>query len=211
MKRSALLLTAWLACIPTALSWEPIAGSRPTWEGSSVTYELERSGSDDLGSATEGEVTEAMGSWGQVACTGLRVVYGGLTDDAPSSVDGRFVLGFVESGWREGSGVLGVTATRYNGSRLIEADIAFNGDDWTWSTGQGDIRSRTCNAATIIGHEGGHFFGIGHSGDSSALMNASYSGGITAIGPDDQEAICSLYPGTPQPPPHLRDRRMPGR
>jgi hypothetical protein len=50
---------------------------------------------------------------------------------------------------------------------------------------------------SIITHETGHFFGLAHSGDSTATMYAHYSPGSTAmrtLKPDDVSGMCAAYP-----------------
>jgi hypothetical protein len=50
---------------------------------------------------------------------------------------------------------------------------------------------------SIITHETGHFFGMAHSGDSTATMYAHYIPGSTAmrtLKPDDVSGICAIYP-----------------
>jgi hypothetical protein len=47
----------------------------------------------------------------------------------------------------------------------------------------------------ILTHEAGHFLGLAHSADTSALMYALYQPGAIQLTPDDTDAICSVYPG----------------
>ncbi len=47
---------------------------------------------------------------------------------------------------------------------------------------------------TILTHEAGHFFGLAHSTDPGALMYAFYQPGAIRLGPDDVDAICTVYP-----------------
>ena len=184
MRTAVAAIVGWTSFASSAFAWEPIYDTFPTWNNGTVTYLLNRAGSEDLGSETEPLLRDAMEAWAEYSCADLSIIYGGLTDLEPVGMDGNSVLRFVEEGWPDDQiGVLGVTSSRFNGNRLIEADISFNADHWTWTTGQGDLSNWTCNAATIISHEGGHFFGIGHSEDADALMFPAYSGGITRSAP----------------------------
>src|ERR1019366_8185381 len=47
---------------------------------------------------------------------------------------------------------------------------------------------------SILTHEAGHFLGLAHTADTSAVMYASYSPGATVLTPDDVAGICSIYP-----------------
>jgi hypothetical protein len=47
---------------------------------------------------------------------------------------------------------------------------------------------------SILTHEAGHFLGLAHSSDSSAVMFASYHVNSTNLQPDDVNGICSIYP-----------------
>jgi hypothetical protein len=46
----------------------------------------------------------------------------------------------------------------------------------------------------ILTHEAGHFLGLAHSADTSALMYAFYQPGAAQLTRDDTDAICSVYP-----------------
>jgi MYXO-CTERM domain-containing protein len=95
--------------------------------------------------------------------------------------------------------VIGVTTPVWtSGGYFIDADIQFNNVGFTWST---DGRRGTVDTQSIATHEEGHFLGLDHSTQSSAVMYASYSGGIKrTLTTDDQTGVCTLYPsgvGTP--------------
>jgi hypothetical protein len=72
--------------------------------------------------------------------------------------------------------------------------MEMNGVNFTWITGAGS--GSNVNAYSIALHEGGHYYGLGHSDDRGATMYFAYTGGIDAIGDDDSDGICSLYPGS---------------
>src|SRR6185436_21095371 len=119
----------------------------------------------------------------------------------PTGGDGRSVVGWVESGWRYDSSAIGVTqpawTTRSGGARIVEADMELNGVDYTWITGSG--RGSSVNAYSIVLHESGHYYGLGHSNSSSATMFYAYSGGIASLTSDDETGICTLCPGSGTP------------
>jgi hypothetical protein len=193
------LLAAFaLACAPlsahgVAHAWNPIASSRPTW-ATAAPYELNAAGTPDLGGfgPTEAEVRRGMDDWTEPSCSGLETVYGGSTTRSPRTYDGYSTVGWIESGWRFDSNAIGVTQPQFS-SRILEADMSMNGVNFTWITGSGSGSS--VNAYSIVLHEAGHYYGLDHSSERSAIMYFAYSGGIGAIGADDQAGICALYPG----------------
>src|SRR5690606_29633108 len=143
---------------------------------------------------TEPEVRRGMDDWTRVSCTSLTTNYRGMTSTVAGRSDNQSVIGWVESGWRHGSSAIGVTGPRWGGSRIIEADMEMNGVNFTWTTGSGSY-SRV-NTYSIVLHEGGHYYGLGHSNVRGSSMWPSYGGGIVSLGPDDEAGICALYPGS---------------
>lgn len=183
-----------VATSSTALAWEPIYPTRPVWRPP-VPYSLNQAGSEDLGGfgPTETEVRRGMDDWTRVACTALTTTYRGSTSARPGTYEGTSTIGWVESSWRHGSSAIGVAGPRW-GSNIIEADMEMNGVNFTWTTAPGS--GSRVNAYSIILHEGGHFFGLGHSNVRGSSMWPSYGGGIIGLGPDDEAGICALYPGS---------------
>lgn len=177
-----------------ASAWEPIHPTRPVWN-LPVPYSLHQAGSVDLGgfAATEAEVRRGMDDWARVSCTNLTTNYRGSTARRPGTYEGTSTIGWVESGWRHGGSAIGVTGPSWGGNRLVEADMEMNGVNFTWTTGPGSHNN--VNAYSIILHEGGHYYGLGHSTVRGSSMWPSYGGGIISLGPDDEAGICALYPG----------------
>jgi MYXO-CTERM domain-containing protein len=174
--------------------WTPIDSSRPVWRRFPVPFAMTNPGSADLGAATtEMEVQRGMLDWTRVSCTSLTASYSGSVTTRPRAFDGVSVIGWTESGWPHDSGAIGVTSPQWGGSGIGEADMEMNGVNFTWITGSG--RGGSVNAYSIILHEGGHYYGLGHSSDPSATMYFAYSGGIDSLGTDDTNGICALYPG----------------
>ncbi len=189
----AALVTVLSAGLPGARAWTPIASSRPVW-CSAAPYSMNSAGSADLDVATsEMLVRQGMDDWTRVSCTSLNTTYNGRTSRTPGSYEGTSTIGWIESGWRHGSGAIGVTGPSWSGSCIREADMELNGYNYTWITGSGS--GGRVNAYSIILHEGGHYYGLGHSSDRGATMYYAYSGGISSLGSDDEAGICALYPG----------------
>lgn len=196
MRRSVFALFFCLALLAasTAFAWQPIASGSPTWSPP-VPYSLHSAGSADLGGfgPTETEVRRGMDDWTRVSCTSLTTRYNGSTSRTPGSYEGTSTIGWVESGWRHGSSAIGVTGPRW-GRNIIEADMEMNGVNFTWTTAGGSFSN--VNTYSIVLHEGGHYYGLGHTNVRGSSMWPSYGGGIIGLGPDDENGICALYPGS---------------
>ncbi|WP_236605605.1 matrixin family metalloprotease [Sandaracinus amylolyticus] len=121
--------------------------------------------------------------------------YLGAVSRVPSERDSANTVGWLESGWGErgfDANAIGVTIPQYSGSQIFRADMMLNGVNYTWSTGPGS--GNRVNAYSIVLHEAGHYYGLDHSSDSSAVMYYAYSGGTLSLRTDDQNGICALYP-----------------
>jgi len=55
----------------------------------------------------------------------------------------------------------------------------------------------TYDLQSILTHEAGHFLGLAHSTDTSAVMYAYYHPGSIHLTPDDVAGICAIYPPLP--------------
>ena len=179
---------------PPASAWSPIASSRPAW-CEQVPYGLGRV-SSDLGDATsEREVRRGMDDWTRVSCTSLTNRWSGrISGSRAGDGDGVSMIGWVESGWPHDRNAIGVTGPRWNYRNcIVEADMQLNGVNYSWTTDPG--YGNRVNAYSIILHEGGHYYGLGHSEDRNATMYFAYTGGVASLNADDQTGICTLYPG----------------
>jgi hypothetical protein len=58
----------------------------------------------------------------------------------------------------------------------------------------GSVANDHYDLASILTHEAGHFLGLAHSTDSSAVMFAHYHSGQSLLTPDDVSGVCSVYP-----------------
>lgn len=179
----------------TAHAWQPLTPEGTTWSGA-VQYFLNSQGSVDLGgfAPTETEVNRALNDWTLVSCTSLTNAYRGSTGLRAGNFEGQNTVGWTESGWPHGSQAIGVTTTRRGRRSFVEADIEMNGVNYQWQTGPGTFGN--VNTYSIALHEGGHFYGLGHTNVSGSTMWPSYGGGIVGLGPDDQNGICALYAGS---------------
>src|SRR5690606_32119504 len=78
---------------------------------------------------------------------------------------------------------------------ILDADIEGNSVGIPISTSDTAV---TSDLQSILTHEIGHFFGLAHSLDPDASMNANYDRGdlsFRTLAEDDRAGICSIYPG----------------
>lgn len=205
--RAALAGLLLAATASPAEAWSCITGACPKWCGTAQYFI--GACSADLDRATcETEVRRGMDDWQFRACSGLVTNYAGMTSAVPGRYEGTPTIGWIESGWRHGSSAIGVTGPQWDGRNCIrEADMEMNGQNYTWITGSG--RGNNVNTYSITLHEGGHYYGLGHSTISSAAMFGAYTGGIDMITADDENGICTLYPGDGMPPPDCTETGCP--
>jgi hypothetical protein len=119
-----------------------------------------------------------------------------------TSYDGVNVAGWV----RGGTGYLGLACVwsyvdAGHGPGAIDADIVLN-TAYAWSTGP-TFSGSQYDVSSVVAHEAGHVFGLGHAGDSAhpsqLTMSGSgvYAGSIYArlLGAGDLQGLTAMYGG----------------
>jgi len=169
------------------------------WDASRipVPYYINEKGSDDLGQETFTIIQQSMATWEKVPCSHLRMDYKGKTKVEAGKLDKMNVLSWVEKGWTYGK--FAAAATSYIGKGdMAQADIAFNGENFTWKKGGGTVLwPFDVDPASVITHEVGHMLGLSHTTvDNMATMAAAYvPGGLqSSLGSDDKLGLCKIYP-----------------
>lgn len=209
MNRARVLSVAALAAL--AVSPSPASGyalSESRWNPAQlpIRYLVNPSSAPSTigADAAIAALNAGMASWAAPVCTRWRTTNGGATSATRGQAGDRInTFLWISGSWPAELGainsVIGVTTPVWtSGGYYIDADIQFNNVGFTWST---DGRRGTVDTQSIATHEEGHFLGLGHSAQSSAVMYASYSGGIKrTLTTDDQAGVCQIYPsgvGTP--------------
>ena len=203
---TAVLLASLLLLPSPALAWISLDGNssppHTVWSSVPISWSMHQDGSADLGADTsETTLLTSFATWSEPACTSWATTYTGRTGSRPNGGDGQNVQGWVESGWPYGSGAIGVCSVSFWGGGTIgEADIAYNGVNYTWNlTGGGGGAVDTQSIAT---HEQGHFLGLGDLYGSGCVgdptMCGVYSGGTGArtLAADDIDGLCTMYPAS---------------
>lgn len=133
----------------------------------------------------------------------------GLIQCGSTVHDTHHIIVFRDTAWDhdDTNSTLALTTVTYgtNSGTIYDADMEINAITTgsmphflsTVEPPQLPLPSNTYDLQTIITHEAGHFLGLAHATDHSAVMYAFYSAGSLALQPDDIDGICTIYP--PQP------------
>ena len=178
-------------------------GAELRWDASEpVAFRMHFAGSSEIAPLNlQLLMREAFGSWAEVASADLgfeegHVFVGSASHHlGPSEVDGESAIFFVEAQWPHGPQVIALTSVSFQADgTIVDADIAFNGADHAFTTGDSEIVKDFLSIAT---HEVGHFLGLSHSAGGEATMFAEYLDGDTSLrdlASDDVEGVSYLYP-----------------
>jgi hypothetical protein len=163
------------------------------WPKRTVSYRLV-AGNVPGGAAGENAVHNAFNSWSAVS-SNLNYRFDGFVSSGAQAYDNRNLVYWIQSGWPYDPTLLAITFRYFDRSngRLLDADIVFNAQRYTWTVGGSgyDIE----NSAA---HEVGHFSGLGHSSHGEATMYGSARPGETkkrALHADDISGLTALYGG----------------
>jgi hypothetical protein len=174
------------------------SGAPLFWRGNCAQYSVDQRGASNLGldyQLTADLVASAFATWPIADCQGgfpnIAVVsYGpascGRAEFNPRGPNNNAVI-FQEQEWSHEAGQLGLTTVSFNTStgEILNADIEVNLLDFGVSYDE---------ARYILTHEAGHFLGLDHSSDPSAVMYFQYREAEPILSPDDVAGICAAYP-----------------
>ncbi len=159
-----------------------------------IAWSLGTTSADLSAEGSERIVIQALTDWTSVPCARVETDFLGTTDQPPGEEDGENVIGWADD-WRFGRHVIGRTIFR-SSRETTEADIVFNAEHFEWVEGLPETDLEV-DAYSIVLHELGHLFGIGHSDVEGAAMQAGYDHTEYSLSDDDRVAICTLYPRNP--------------
>jgi len=131
----------------------------------------------------------------------------GLNTCADTVHDTKHLIVFRDTSWSGTDAVntLALTIVTYGvmSGTIYDADTEINTLEHQVTTEEppppGGYPPNTYDLQAILTHEAGHFLGLAHSTDTSAVMYAYYRPGSVTLTPDDAAGICAIYP--PLPPP----------
>lgn len=183
----ALALATAHAFEATGSAWEPEDVPVPYW----VSADMGPLDDDDALAA----IQAAFETWSSAEC-GIAFAYQGRVDDAPfgGAPDGRNVVSFVTTGWSDEPALASAPIIIVDGPALLEVDVGFNGQYYTWATEGADGRT-ALDLQGGMTHEVGHMLGLWHSAVSGATLNPAMAGNPEAatLEPDDLDGLCYLY------------------
>ena len=181
------------------------SGEIVRWPSSTLTYYLHPNCSEDLPTdLCLDTLRESFAAWTGHGCSAMTWNELGLSNNLSLTAigggsNGKNELGFIEgSSWTYGAYVLGVTGPIFGfDGYIIEADIAFNGREHTWTT-EGQYNST--DVMNVAVHEIGHFFGLNHvlngySASDPPTMAPAADPNMATRTPeaDDIAGLCFLY------------------
>jgi hypothetical protein len=129
----------------------------------------------------------------------------GLNPCADTVHDGKHLIVFRDTSWTGTDAVntLALTIVTYGvmSGTIYDADTEINTFGHLVTTEEPPPPSgyppNTYDLQSILTHEAGHFLGLAHSTDTSAVMYAYYHPGSVTLTPDDVAGICTIYPPLP--------------
>jgi hypothetical protein len=183
----------------------PITCPPVFWENTCVSYAVHSAGSprNELSADALAErVRRAFDTWLAASCGEgsplLIVSYDGISTCRETVFDLKTknanVWMVYDTAWPHMSDSLALTTTTFNTEtgELLGADVEINAQDHDYSAGQ-------ANLDYVILHEAGHFLGLDHSSDPTAVMFTTYGLGVGAVvqqptlNADDVAGICEIH------------------
>lgn len=176
------------------------------WSGGCVGFSLDVAGTSALSADQWTDaIVQAFDAWMTADCGGgrppsidllqLRDVDCARTGYDPHGPNANVVY-FSDDGWNGTNidGTLALTTLTFADSgEILGAAMAINSSENDFTVGDGGVQQ---DLVSVVTHEVGHFLGIGHSPEPTAVMYYSYAEGTIrrTLTPDDVAAVCAAYP-----------------
>jgi len=187
----------------------PAEGAKLFWPTSCINFAFNEQGTQDLDpEETFAVMRKAFQAWTEVPCPSGGNATVTFEERGPITLkksaynkDGHNVnvILFQDDDWkyRGIDGTLAKTSVTYNDEtgEIYDADIEVNAANNTLTLPTS--KKVDYDLLAIMTHEVGHFIGIAHSAEGSAVMAPTYSPGSIAqrkLTPDDVGAVCEIYP-----------------
>ena len=157
--------------------------------------------------AAQAALDASIATWNAVDCAYLKLIDAGTTT-APvvgyqRSGPNTNLVTWLESGWSQSALAIAATLTTFEcaSGKLVDADVLFNGQNFTFSAAAGGAPA-TADIENTFTHELGHLVGFDHNPDPASTMFAEAGAGeivkrdLTA---DDAAGMCAVYPVGQEP------------
>jgi hypothetical protein len=172
------------------------------WRQQCLSYDVGQDGSPRLGLDYAGAlalVEKGFNLWPTAMCsTGSSPSIAFMTlgplmceqrEYNPTGPNANAVL-FRDTGWTHDASAIALTTVVFNSKtgEILDADMEIDTENYLLSP---------LDVEYTVGHESGHFLGLDHSSDPTALMYYQYSSTATTdpvLRLDDVLAICTAYP-----------------
>jgi hypothetical protein len=182
------------------------------WKNLCVGYSLQQDASKQVTLDQAARLAgQAFAAWSGAACSAGGSPSITAKDNGPVACGmvqyndagpNQHVIAFRDDGWpyQDSSNVLGLTTLTVSNAtgEIFDADMEINSHDFTFrvdgqpDAGGVDAGSETFDLLGIMTHEAGHFLGLAHSTDTTAVMYARYTPGPGPLADDDVAGICSI-------------------
>ena len=180
-------IMSFVVCMIMMLSMLNISASASTTYGYGFASKpITIYATSNLNSTEVSQLKEAIAVWNSTR-VGTVLVYGGQKNLSTMFWLSDGQNGVIKTAIADNN--TGVTSTKYNGTNIIEADIAIN-SNLTYNNGS--TTGGTYYLKSVFVHELGHFLGLDDNFDSSSVMYFSYTG-RTALSASDINDLDSLY------------------
>jgi hypothetical protein len=179
------------------------------WKNLCVGYSLQQDASPMRGiTLTQATAVagQAFSTWSAAPCTAGGMPSIQFFDEGPvecgavnynKDAANQHVIVFRDSGWPydDSSNTLGLTTLTYDltDGEIFDADMELNSHDYNLVLAS-PAPVDSYDLASVITHEAGHFLGLAHSTDNTAVMYAHYHAGEGTLTQDDIDGVCSIYP-----------------
>jgi hypothetical protein len=177
------------------------------WKNRCVGYSLQKDASKQVTLDEARQVAaQAFAAWGAVTCPG-----GGSPSISAQEMDpvscslvqsndqqgNHNAIIFRDEGWpyTDSSNTLGLTSlfVDLDNGEILDADMELNSHDYQFVVGS-PVTANSYDLRSVMTHEAGHFLGLAHSQDTSAVMFVHYKNVSTTPTPDDVNGLCAIYP-----------------